>query len=423
MIVKENKVLGEKYYHFVHSSGLPVYVCPKNHETAFAAVAVKYGSCDNRLPTEKGIVTVPDGTAHFLEHKMFENPDGTDSFETFTKNGGDANAFTSFERTEYIFSCTENFYINLKTLLQMVFTPHFTKESVQKEQGIIGQEIKMYEDDADWRALLGMLEGMYVNNPVRKDIAGTIESIAEITPEILYDIHKVFYHPSNTVLCICGNVDPEEVKKVCDECLKYYPETKIDLPDIFEPAQVNEQRVVTKLKIGMPQFALGIKEAFPEKSDDDLKRSAEHAIILQLLFGSSGEFYCENYESGLISDRFSYSYYNSRDWSYISIEGVADDPDMVAQAVKNEISKRKSFFFTKEEFLRAKKVIYATECLSFNSTSETANRLASAALEGCDMLDYASVIQNTCYEEVKERFMKGYDMEKSCLSIVFPEDE
>lgn len=423
MIVKENKVLGEKYYYFVHSSGLPVYVCPKNHETAFAAVAVKYGSCDNRLPTEKGIVTVPDGTAHFLEHKMFENPDGTDSFETFTKNGGDANAFTSFERTEYIFSCTENFYINLKTLLQMVFTPHFTKESVQKEQGIIGQEIKMYEDDADWRALLGMLEGMYVNNPVRKDIAGTVESIAEITPEILYDIHKVFYHPSNTVLCICGNVDPEEVKKVCDECLKYYPETKIDLPDIFEPAQVNEQRVVTKLKIGMPQFALGIKEAFPEKSDDDLKRSAEHAIILQLLFGSSGEFYCENYESGLISDRFSYSYYNSRDWSYISIEGVADDPDMVAQAVKNEIAKRKSFFFTKEEFLRAKKVIYATECLSFNSTSETANRLASAALEGCDMLDYASVIQNTCYEEVKERFMKGYDMEKSCLSIVFPEDE
>ena len=423
MIVKENKVLGEKYYHFVHSSGLPVYVCPKNHETAFAAVAVKYGSCDNRLPTEKGIVTVPDGTAHFLEHKMFENPDGTDSFETFTKNGGDANAFTSFERTEYIFSCTENFYINLKTLLQMVFTPHFTKESVQKEQGIIGQEIKMYEDDADWRALLGMLEGMYVNNPVRKDIAGTVESIAEITPEILYDIHKVFYHPSNTVLCICGKVDPEEVKKVCDECLKYYPETKIDLPDIFEPAQVNEQRVVTKLKIGMPQFALGIKEAFPEKSDDDLKRSAEHAIILQLLFGSSGEFYCENYESGLISDRFSYSYYNSRDWSYISIEGVADDPDMVAQAVKNEIAKRKSFFFTKEEFLRAKKVIYATECLSFNSTSETANRLASAALEGCDMLDYASVIQNTCYEEVKERFMKGYDMEKSCLSIVFPEDE
>lgn len=423
MIVKENKVLGEKYYHFVHSSGLPVYVCPKNHETAFAAVAVKYGSCDNRLPTEKGIVTVPDGTAHFLEHKMFENPDGTDSFETFTKNGGDANAFTSFERTEYIFSCTENFYINLKTLLQMVFTPHFTKESVQKEQGIIGQEIKMYEDDADWRALLGMLEGMYVNNPVRKDIAGTVESIAEITPEILYDIHKVFYHPSNTVLCICGNVDPEEVKKVCDECLAYYPETKIDLPDIFEPAQVNEQRVVTKLKIGMPQFALGIKEAFPEKSDDDLKRSAEHAIILQLLFSSSGEFYCENYESGLISDRFSYSYYNSRDWSYISIEGVADDPDMVAQAVKNEIAKRKSFFFTKEEFLRAKKVIYATECLSFNSTSETANRLASAALEGCDMLDYASVIQNTCYEEVKERFMKGYDMEKSCLSIVFPEDE
>ncbi len=423
MIIKENPLLGEKYYHFIHSSGLPVYVCPKNHETAFAAVAVKYGSCDNRLPVGDEIVTVPDGTAHFLEHKLFENPDGTDAFETYTKNGGDANAFTSFERTEYIFSCTENFYINLKTLLLMVFTPHFTKESVEKEQGIIGQEIKMYEDDADWRALLGMLEGMYVNNPVRKDIAGTVESIAEITPEILYDIHKVFYHPSNTVLCICGRVDPDQVKRVCDECMGSYPENRISLPDIYEPENVNEKRVVTKLKIGMPQFALGIKEKTPAKEDDDLKRSAEHAIILQLLFGSSGEFYCDNYESGLISDRFSYSYYNSRDWSYISIEGIADDPDKVAEAVKDEIEKRKNVFFTEEEFLRAKKVIYATECLSFNSTSETANRLASAALEGCDMFDYASVIQNTSYEDVKERFLKGYDMEKSCLSVVFPEDE
>lgn len=423
MIVKENKALGEKYYHFVHSSGLPVYVCPKNHETAFAAVAVKYGSCDNRLPTPEGIVTVPDGTAHFLEHKLFENPDGTDAFETYAKNGGDANAFTSFERTEYIFSCTENFYINLATLLKMVFTPHFTKESVDKEQGIIGQEIKMYEDDPDWRALLGMLEGMYVNNPVRKDIAGTAESISHITPEILYDIHKVFYHPSNTVLCICGNVEIEEVKKVCDECMGEYEPIHIDLPGIYEPENVNTPRVSVTLKIGMPQFALGIKERIPEKEDNDLLRSAEHAVILQLLFGSSSEFYCDNYASGLISDRFSYSYYNSRDWSYISVEGAADDPEAVCEAVKGEIQKRKNTFFTPEEFNRAKKVIYATECLSFNSTSETANRLAAAALEGCDMFDYASIIGNLTYEGVKSRFNASYDMEKSVLSVVYPEEE
>ena len=422
MIVKENKVLGEKYYHFIHSSGLPVYVCPKNHETAFAALAVKYGSCDNRLPTEDGIITVPDGTAHFLEHKLFENPDGTDAFETYTKNGGDANAFTSFEKTEYIFSCTENFYINLKTLLEMVFTPHFTKESVQKEQGIIGQEIKMYEDDPDWRALLGMLEGMYINNPVRKDIAGTVESISEITPDVLYGIHKVFYHPSNTVLCICGNVDVDEVKKVCDECMGEYAPIRIELPEIYEPETVNQSRISLALKIGMPQFAMGIKESIP-KDDDDLSRSAEHAVILQLLFGSSSEFYCDNYASGLISDRFTYSYYNSRDWSYISIEGAADDPEEVYKAVCNEIAKRKEVFFTEEEFNRAKKVIYATECLSFNSTSETANRLAAAALEGCDMFDYAAVIGATTYEDVKKRFISGYDMEKSVLSTVYPDED
>lgn len=421
MIVKENKLLGEKYYHFIHSSGLPVYVCPKNHETAFAAVAVKYGSCDNRLPTEDGIVTVPDGTAHFLEHKLFENADGTDVFETYSKNGGDANAFTSFERTEYVFSCTENFYTNLETLLSQVFTPHFTEETVAKEQGIIGQEIKMYEDDPDWRALLGMLECLYVNNPVRKDIAGTVESISRITAETLYDIHKVFYHPSNTVLCVCGNVDPEQVMEVCDRCMGEYKKVNISLPDLYEPEHINSPRTEIKLKIGMPQFAIGIKESL-EQGDDDLVRSAEHAILLQMLFGTSGEFYCDNYESGLISDRFAYSYYNSRDWSYISVEGVADDPDRVYDTIKEEIAKRKRTFFTEKEFARAKKVIYATECLSFNSTSETANRLAAAALEGCDMFDYAEIIGNITYDGVKNRFMQGYDMEKSVISIVFPEE-
>ncbi len=421
MIIKENKLLDEKYYHFVHSSGLPVYICPKNHETAFAAVAVKYGSCDNRLPTKDGIVTVPDGTAHFLEHKLFENSDGTDVFETYSKNGGDANAFTSFERTEYVFSCTENFYTNLETLLEQVFTPHFTEETVAKEQGIIGQEIKMYEDDPDWRALLGMLECLYVNNPVRKDIAGTVESISHITAETLYDIHKVFYHPSNTVLCVCGNVDAEKVKEICDKCMGEYEKTDISLPDLYEPEHINSPRTEIKLKIGMPQFAIGIKESLKEK-DDDLVRSAEHAIILQLLFGPSGEFYCNNYENGLISDRFAYSYYNSRDWSYVSVEGIADDPDKVYDAIKEEIKKRKNTFFTEEEFVRAKKVIYATECLSFNSTSETANRLAAAALEGCDMFDYAEIIGNITYEGVKDRFMQGYDMEKSVISIVFPEE-
>lgn len=421
MIIKENKALGEKYYHFIHSSGLPVYICPKNHETAYAAIAVKYGSCDNRLPTPDGIITVPDGTAHFLEHKLFENADGTDVFETYSQNGGDANAFTSFERTEYVFSCTENFYTNLETLITQVFTPHFTEETVAKEQGIIGQEIKMYEDDPDWRALLGMLECLYVNNPVRKDIAGTVESISRITAETLYDIHKTFYHPSNTVLCICGNVCPEKVKEVCDKCMGEYEKISISLPETYEPDKINSPRTEIKLKIGMPQFAIGIKE-FLRDGDDDLIRSAEHAVILQLLFGPSGEFYCDNYASGLISDRFAYSYYNSRDWSYISIEGIADDPDAVYTAVKDEIRRRKEDFFTEEDFIRAKKVIYATECMSFNSTAETANRLAAAALEGCDMFDYAEIIGKITYEGVKNRFITGYDTERSVISIVFPEE-
>ncbi len=418
---KKSNAFGETYFQFTHSSGLSVYVCPKNHQTAYATLAVKYGSCDCILPTEDGgFITVPDGTAHFLEHKMFENPDGTDAFDTYVKNGADANAFTSFERTEYIFSCTENFYANLETLLNTVFTPYFTKKSVAKEQGIIGQEIKMYEDDSEWRALLGMLEGMYVNNPVRKDIAGTVESISRITPEMLYQIHKVFYHPSNTVLCICGDVDANKVKEVCDKCMGDFSPITISLPNTDEPECVNQSRATCELEIGQPQFAIGIKEKIPAKQENDLLRSGEHAIILQMLFGDSGEFYCNGYEAGLISDRFSYSYYNSRDWSYISVEGAADDPEAVLEAVKAEIQKRKQVFFTEDEFNRAKKVIYAAEVMCYNSTASIANRLASACLEGCDMFDYCDIIKGITYEGVHCRFMNGYDTDKTVLSAVYP---
>ena len=169
----------------------------------------------------------PAGVAHYLEHKMFENEDGTDTFARYAKTGASANAYTTFERTCYLFSATDNVYESLEILLDFVTHPYYTKETVNKEQGIIGQEIRMYDDNPSWQLYFGMLTGLYTNNPVRIDTAGTTETIAEITPEILYDTYKAFYNPSNMALCICGDVECDKVEEVCDKVLQ-----KTEIPEV-----------------------------------------------------------------------------------------------------------------------------------------------------------------------------------------------
>lgn len=225
----ENRSINEKFYTLHHESGLDIYVIPKKHSTAFAVFGTRYGSADRtfKLAGENDWLTVPDGVAHFLEHKMFENEDGTDAFSLYAPFGGNANAFTSFTTTVYLFSCTEHFDENLRVLLSFVTSPHFTEETVRKEQGIIGEEIKMYIDNPSWRVYFNLLRALYVHHPVRVDIAGTVESIAQITPEILYRCYNTFYNLHNMALCICGDVTPEQVKAVADAVLKKAPDQEI----------------------------------------------------------------------------------------------------------------------------------------------------------------------------------------------------
>ena len=245
----ENRSINEKFYTLHHASGLDIYVIPKKHSTAFAVFGTRYGSADRtfKLAGEDDYLTVPDGVAHFLEHKMFENEDGTDAFALYAPFGGNANAFTSFTSTVYLFSCTEHFDENLRVLLSFVTSPHFTEETVRKEQGIIGEEIKMYIDNPSWRVYFNLLRALYVHHPVRVDIAGTVESIAQITPEILYRCYNTFYNLHNMALCICGDVTPEQVKAVADEVLKPAPEQEIlrQYPD--EPDEVCRPRIEESL--------------------------------------------------------------------------------------------------------------------------------------------------------------------------------
>ncbi len=218
ILCMENKDLGEKCYFARHKSGLPIYVFPKKLSTYYAIFATRYGANDSCFAAKDGdpLLEVPDGIAHFLEHKMFESPDGEDAFFKFGKTGAYANAFTSSTMTAYLFSCTESFRESLEILLDFVQTPHFTRENVDKEMGIIAQEIRMYEDNPSSAMYRGLMQAMYREHPIRRSVAGTVESISEITPELLYACYRAFYHPENMALIVCGDVTAEEVLKIAE---------------------------------------------------------------------------------------------------------------------------------------------------------------------------------------------------------------
>ena len=277
--------LRETLYYERMANGLDVYVLPKpGFQKTYATFSTKYGSIDNRFRVGGGEVhEVPDGIAHFLEHKMFEEPEG-DVFAKFASRGASANAFTSFDRTVYLFSATEHILDNLRTLLDFVQNPYFTDENVEKEKGIIGQEIKMYQDQPDWRSYFGLIGAMYNVHPIRIDIAGTIESISRITKETLYTCYRTFYHPSNMMVFVVGGVNPEEVFELVRENQSgktIEPQGQIDRLFDMEPAEVRERRKETILPVALPKCLFGFKEDAPAVAGDDMVRQE---LLTRLVF-------------------------------------------------------------------------------------------------------------------------------------------
>ena len=259
--IVSSPALGEQFQRVEHPSGLTILLCPmEGYSTAYAMFAAKVGSIDTTFKTqhEEDFVEVPPGIAHFLEHKMFECEDG-DAFAKYAKTGASANAFTSFDRTAYLFSCTGNFRESMEILLDFVSRPYFTPETVQKEQGIIGQEIRMYDDDPGWRSLFNLLQALYHVNPVRLDIAGTTDSIAEITDQLLYRCYHTFYSLGNMVLTVAGNFRPEDVLEAADKILKKGEDIRIQWRKAQEPREVAQSYVEQPLSVSTPLFQLGFK--------------------------------------------------------------------------------------------------------------------------------------------------------------------
>lgn len=420
--LKENTAIGEKYYFTKHKSGLDVYVFPKEMGTSYAAFATKFGSVDYKFKADGREIILPDGVAHFLEHKMFENPDGRDTFELYAKTGASANAYTSNNRTVYLFSAADNIYESLEILLSFVTEPYFTKETIAKEQGIIGQEIKMYDDNPDWQLYFGMLEGMFVNNPVKIDIAGTCETIAEITPDTLFDAYNTFYNLDNMALVVSGNVTPDEVEKVCDKILKYTkaPEIERIYPD--EPVGVNKEFVTKKMQVSMPMFSVGIKDNTTPMTGKALgKKRAAYGILLDMMFSKSAPFYTRLMDEGLIDSGFSFAYEGHESFGYAELGGNSDEPRRVYEEIKKEIEHYKKNGLEREAFERIKRANYAHLLRMFNSTDDIANEMISALFDGLDILDYPEICASVTFEDVEKLLFENFS--EFTLSEIYPLDE
>lgn len=416
--------LGESYFEIDHPSGLKILVYPKkNYAATYAVFGTRYGSIDTefRLNGEEKFTCVPEGIAHFLEHKLFESED-LDAFERYAKTGASANAYTSFDKTCYLFSCTGKFQESLEILLDFVTHPYFTEKTVQKEQGIIGQEIQMCRDEAGWEALFSLLRAMYKTHPVRIDIAGTVESIAEITPELLYKCYETFYNFSNMVLCVAGNVTLDEVLSVADRLLKPQKPIRIERKFHREPREVAESYTEETLSVAFPIFSLGFKEAVetPERS---LREILISDIILEAVAGKTSAFYSELLEAGLINTSFESEYFCGYGYAAWIFTGESPDGREMQKRITARIRALQESGISKADFERIRKKLYGRSIMQFNDIDGIANAMVSAYFCKEGLFDETEILQSLTLDEVNVRLRTALQTDCASLSVIKPEGE
>lgn len=406
---KEYPQINEVLYTETLENGLTVYLLPKNdfHKT-YGLFTTDYGSIDNEFVPigETEFVKVPDGIAHFLEHKMFEKEDG-DVFQQFGKQGASANAFTSFTKTSYLFSTTDQVEQNLATLLDFVQAPYFTKETVDKEKGIIGQEIQMYLDDPNWRLFFGILGNLYPKHPLHIDIAGTVESINEITAEDLYTCYNTFYHPSNMTLFVVGKMDPEAMMAFIREnqVQKEFPEAqpiKRHFPEETATDILREESI--EMAVTRSKVLVGIKglDAVPEDGRELMKYKTTVSLLLQLLFGNTSQNYLALYDEGLLDDSFSYEFNLDRSFHFADIGGDSDEPERLAEKIEAILlSANDSSELTEANLTLLKKKMIGKYFQSLNSLEYIANQFSQSLFGEATLFDKIEVIESIQLADVQ----------------------
>ena len=427
MIIKNELIkdprTGVEYSKLLHSSGLTVYVMElKGFSSTSALFGTKYGSINTVFKTDvdSDFVHVPEGIAHFLEHKLFENED-CPVYEEFAKTGAAANAYTSFDRTVYYFDCTDNFSESLGILLDFVRKPYFTKESVDKEQGIIGQEIKMCEDNPYRRVYFNLLRAVYKNHPVRTEIAGTVDSISNIDAELLYRCYNAFYSLQNMVLSVAGNCTLDEVIAVCDRVLGTSDSPMLETVFPDEPEEVSEHETVEKMDVAVPIFSIGYK-APPSSGIELLKNEYASMFLMSMIFGRTSRFFAENTRSGLIDQSFETETDDGEGYFMNAATGESRDPREVMRLMNLEIERVRREGLSEDEFFELKKSRYGGYIRLYNNVPASAANMLSAHMSGVGVFDPVEVLANMTLSDVTERLPILLNPENCAISIIEPEN-
>ena len=421
MQIIENSKVKEKLYIEKLENGLTVMIIPKKGiQKKYVIWGTNYGSNDSKfiVPGETEETEVPKGVAHFLEHKMFEQESGVNSLDTLTALGVDANAYTTNDHTAYLFECTENFYPALDELMDYVQHPYFTDENVEKEKGIIGQEIMMYDDYPEWRVYLNALEAMYHEHPVKLDITGTIETISHIDKDILYKCYNTFYNPSNMAMVVCGDFEPEEMlkeikkrlidKKANGEIKRIYPEEKEDIV---------KKEIEQKMDVSQPLFVIGIKDKKPDPKEI-VEKQISIEILLNMIIGKSSKLYKELYDEGLLFASPNLDYEYSNGYAHVLITGQSVEPKKVYDKIKKEISEIKENGICEDEFNRIKKRIYGDYIKEYNDVSDIARMFLADYFKGINSFKFLEEIMSINIEYVTQVLNNVFDENKMVISVI-----
>ncbi|MBQ9081899.1 MAG: insulinase family protein [Clostridia bacterium] len=420
--ITKRTVCGDTLWEAVHESGLRVMIYPKEkYSTTYAMFSTAYGSIDETFARgDEDFVTVPAGIAHYLEHKMFEN-EGEDAFERYARTGASANAYTTFDKTCYLFSCSKRFMESLEILLDFVQRPYFTPETVQKEQGIIAQEIRMGEDHPAHKLIWNLLEDVYESHPVRISIAGTVESIAKIDDQLLYRCYHTFYHPSNMVVTVAGNADPEAVLALVDRMVPTMPAPEIRRQFPQEPRTVMQKRRVETAPVALPMFAVGYKEdAAGRKTEEELSATD---LLLRILIGNTSPLYRRLQEQGLVNDEFDAEYLEGPGYAMVMVSGESCDPDRVVDELNREVARLRREGIPEEDFECARRAAYGCAIAAYSNVGTLCNVMTDCALGGRPFGVEQEILHTMTRERVEQRLQEELDPDRMAVSILVPPEE
>ena len=411
----------ETLYRKVLPSGLTVCVVPRPGFTKKLAYFVTdFGAIHTDFTLNGRKISAPAGVAHFLEHKLFDLP-GRDVTAEFAALGASPNAFTGYDMTAYYFSCTTHFEQCLKLLLEFVSTPYFTDESVEKEQGIIGQEIGMSEDNPDHRIFELLMQAMYPKHPIHTPILGTRQTIAQITPQILNDCHKAFYRPDNMLLCVVGDVDPQQVCDLVQQTLPQWEPVEVTrIAQWQEDMQPANSMVRDRMEVAMPMFQLGFKCKPLPTGDPAVRQEAIGDLAAEALFGESSALYMRLYEQGVIDGSFGGGFETVDGMAMLTASGDSDDPDKVKQAILEEAQRLVREGICQEDFLRMKRSALGRRIRDLDSFDSTCFRICAYHFSGFDYFRFPKVYQDITVPQIRQFLQQVVTPERCSLTVIEP---